>query len=126
MAVAVTAMVGHQLKKHPGAELLIQTPTVGNYPVLLKLDLSRVTSQTRLRQLPVVRVVSTLNVQSPLMLAAEAGHVSALEVLLTLDADPMGEDGDGNTAMHLAALNGKVEVIQVSRRGHVGKWRSFR
>lgn len=50
--------------------------------------------------------------QTPLILAAKAGHEKVCRVLLEADADASVTDGDGLSAMHYAALTGKVEIVR--------------
>ena len=51
--------------------------------------------------------------QTPLMIAASHGHVEIVKALLTARADPNADDQLGDTALHYAALGGKVETARV-------------
>lgn len=51
--------------------------------------------------------------QTPLMLAAQAGHVGAVRRLLQLGADSQRGDTWGSTAAHFAALYGQADALQV-------------
>lgn len=51
--------------------------------------------------------------QSPLMIAASAGHVNVVKMLLVARADPNADDQFGDTPLHYAAFGGKVETARV-------------
>jgi len=50
---------------------------------------------------------------TPLMLAAQRGHLEVCKVLLEAGADPKATYEDGKTAMQLAELAGETEVVKV-------------
>jgi serine/threonine-protein phosphatase 6 regulatory ankyrin repeat subunit B len=53
---------------------------------------------------------------APLLSAAEAGHTKIVELLLDHKADLNAVDGDGNTAMHIAASKGHQYVVKLLLR----------
>ncbi|XP_053557366.1 ankyrin repeat and death domain-containing protein 1B isoform X3 [Bombina bombina] len=51
--------------------------------------------------------------RKPFHLAAEKGHLTMINNLLSVDLFTNEKDQDGNTALHLAAMNGHCEVLDV-------------
>lgn len=54
--------------------------------------------------------------RTPLHHAASRGHDFTVEALLALRADPLAQDVDGNTPVHLAASKGREDVAKVLLR----------
>lgn len=50
---------------------------------------------------------------TPLIMAANEGHVEVCKVLLKAGADPLAKDKDGRTPLHDAAGLGRLEVVQL-------------
>ncbi|EGZ29112.1 hypothetical protein PHYSODRAFT_372741, partial [Phytophthora sojae] len=50
---------------------------------------------------------------TPLMIAAQAGHGSVMQVLFENGARAGETAADGNTALHLAARNGHLEACRI-------------
>lgn len=51
--------------------------------------------------------------ETPLMLAAEAGHKSACEVLMKAGADPIATDNDGQNVIHKVVKFKKIEIVKM-------------
>lgn len=56
--------------------------------------------------------------RSPLLIAAEGGHLAVVKILLGKNADILDVDIKGRTAAFLAAERGHTEVLQVRPSGH--------
>jgi ankyrin repeat protein len=50
---------------------------------------------------------------TPLMVAAQAGHEQTMKLLLSMGAEPRLKDRHGNTLIHLAALAGRVHILEL-------------
>jgi ankyrin repeat protein len=58
---------------------------------------------------------------TPLMVAAEAGQLQVVRLLLTRGADPDAREPDGRTALDLARAAGHRQVIALLQRAPVGE-----
>ncbi|KAI9779440.1 MAG: hypothetical protein M1839_007405 [Geoglossum umbratile] len=66
----------------------------------------------RLRRTRIVEARDELSHKSPLMLAAEAGHIRRVQALLRQGANVVTQDKFGGTALHHAAENGHIDVVK--------------
>jgi hypothetical protein len=58
--------------------------------------------------------------QTPLHLAAKAGHLGSVRLLTTAGADPLLRDFFGRTPLHMASRNGHWEVVEEMLQGEKG------
>jgi ankyrin repeat protein len=65
---------------------------------------------------PALKVGAVAGGYTPLMMAAENGHVDAVRALIGVGADPQGTGTRGGTALHVAAQAARVEVMDVLLR----------
>ncbi|XP_030849658.1 serine/threonine-protein phosphatase 6 regulatory ankyrin repeat subunit A-like [Strongylocentrotus purpuratus] len=56
--------------------------------------------------------VKSTNNSTPLLLAAEYGHQSCVEELISYGADPTKRDNDGDSLVHVASLGGGLETLK--------------
>lgn len=121
------------LKKHPDAFDFFMSESEGDR---LLHSLVKLNDLEQVKKLFTPPRSSKINVnslnekrQSPLMIAASAGHVKMVEFLLTKGADPELIDFEQDTALHYAVNSNKIEVAlqlasitkkrnQVNRSGH--------
>lgn len=50
---------------------------------------------------------------TPLMVAAHQGHLEAFKIILDAGSNPLATDDGGINAMHLAAREGKIEIVRL-------------